>query len=190
MWFWGNLLDVQRLENAVWRLWPREQRCGKLIQLRCFGVKVKTPATATGAEFLTAGRGSRGTVYYRMKAKKPRKTLALSRWLSPLLFGHVWATAATVSPFAIQFKHGTVEKTVLLDVVGYKRPWGRCFLAILEEGVTMVLHNNYISKTYSLHNIHLVVSMLYFVSSWIQSHFRIDFLQVQRLLHKQDLPVA
>jgi len=22
----GNLLDVQRLENAVWRLWPREQR--------------------------------------------------------------------------------------------------------------------------------------------------------------------
>lgn len=42
------------------------------------------------------------------------------------MFGHVWATAATVSPFAIQFKHGTVEKTVLLDVVGYKR---------LEEGV-------------------------------------------------------
>ena len=25
----GSLLDVQRLENAVWRLWPREQRWGK-----------------------------------------------------------------------------------------------------------------------------------------------------------------
>ena len=68
---------MQRLENAVWRLWPREQRCGFLSNW-AEGVKVKTPATATGAEFLTAGHGSRGTVYYRMKAKKPRKTLALS----------------------------------------------------------------------------------------------------------------
>lgn len=25
----GSLLDVQRLENAVWRLWPREQRRDK-----------------------------------------------------------------------------------------------------------------------------------------------------------------
>lgn len=61
---------------------------------------------------------------------------------------------------------------------------------LIEEGVTMVLHNNYIHLKNIYYIIYIVVSMLYFVSSWIQSHFRIDFLQVQRLLHKQDLPVA
>lgn len=104
------------------------------IQLGCFGVKVCT-ATATGAEIFDAGRGSRGTVYYRMKAKKPRKTLALSPWLRAQILDMFGRLQQRFHLLQYSLSMVQLKKLFCWMLLGTND--------LIEEGVTMVLHNDY-----------------------------------------------